>query len=131
MLLEKKNAVIYGAGGAIGSRLTRAFAREGARIFLAGRTLAAVDAVAKEISVTGGAAESAQLDALDEQAIEKHAGDVARKAGSIDVSFNRIAMPHIQGTALVDLSPEDFTQPVTAYAKTCHRNGCCASEDQV
>src|SRR5580704_795924 len=103
MLLEKKNAVIDGAGGAIGSRVARAFAREGARIFLAGRTLAAVDAVAKEISVTGGAAESAQLDALDEQAIEKHAGDVARKAGSIDVSFNRIAMPHIQGTALVDL----------------------------
>lgn len=39
MLLEKKNAVVYGAGGAIGRTIAHAFAREGARVFLTGRTL--------------------------------------------------------------------------------------------
>ena len=38
MLLENKNAVIYGGGGSIGGAVARAFAREGARVFLAGRT---------------------------------------------------------------------------------------------
>ena len=38
MLLEGKNAVVYGGGGAIGGAVARAFAREGARVFLAGHT---------------------------------------------------------------------------------------------
>jgi uncharacterized protein YbaA (DUF1428 family) len=68
MLLENKNALIYGAGGAIGGAVARAFAREGAKVFLAGRILAKLDAVAREISAVEGAAETAQVDALDEQA---------------------------------------------------------------
>ncbi len=84
MLLENKNAIIYGEGGAIGGAVARAFAREGAKVFLAGRTRAKLDAVAKEISAAGGAAEIAQVDALDEQAVEKHAAAVAEKAGGIN-----------------------------------------------
>jgi len=72
MLLENKNAVIYGAGGAIGAAVARAFAREGAKVFLTGRTLAKVHAVAEEISAAGGLAQTARVDALDETAIERH-----------------------------------------------------------
>jgi hypothetical protein len=43
MLLQSKNAVIYGGGGAIGGGVARAFAREGAKVFLAGHTLAKLD----------------------------------------------------------------------------------------
>ncbi len=64
MLLQNKNAMIYGAGGAIGGAVARAFAREGAKVFLAGRTLEKVDAVAKGISATGGVAETAKLAAF-------------------------------------------------------------------
>ena len=39
MLLKNKNAVIYGAAGAVGSAVAQAFAREGARLFLTGRDL--------------------------------------------------------------------------------------------
>jgi 3-oxoacyl-[acyl-carrier protein] reductase len=53
MLLEQKTAVIYGAGGAIGGAVARAFAREGARVFLAGRTRAPLQAVA-EANLPGG-----------------------------------------------------------------------------
>ena len=66
MLLENKNAVIYGAGGAVGGAVARAFAREGARLFLVGRRRAPVEAVAREIVSAGGFAEAADVDALDE-----------------------------------------------------------------
>ncbi len=38
MLLDNKTAVVYGGGGPIGGAVSHAFAREGARVFLAGRT---------------------------------------------------------------------------------------------
>src|SRR5512145_2881083 len=64
MLLENKVAVIYGAGGSIGGAVARTFAREGATVFLAGRTLAKLEAVAREIAAAGGVAETAQVDAM-------------------------------------------------------------------
>lgn len=87
-LLKNKNAVIYGAGGAIGGAVARAFAEEGAKVFLTGRNLASVTATAKDIVAAGGAAEAAQVDALDESAVEEHIAAVVRKAGTVDVSFN-------------------------------------------
>ena len=49
MLMVGKSAVIYGAAGSVGRAVARAFAREGAAVFLAGRTLASLEAVAEEI----------------------------------------------------------------------------------
>ena len=49
MMLKDKVAVIYGAAGGIGGAVARAFAREGATVFLTGRTLAPVEVVAKDI----------------------------------------------------------------------------------
>ncbi len=118
MLLENKNAVIYGAGGAIAGAVARAFAREGAKVFLAGRTLARLDAVAREIFAAGGAVETAQVDALDEQSVEKHIAGVAMKAGGIDVSFNAISMEDVQGTPLIEMSLKDFSQPITIATRT-------------
>ena len=47
MLLEHKNAIIYGGGGSVGGEVVRTFAGERARVFLAGCTLARVEAVAQ------------------------------------------------------------------------------------
>ena len=113
MLLENKTAVIYGAGGPIGSAVARAFAREGAKVFLAGRTLPKLDKVAQEIFDTAGVAEMAQVDAFDEQSVEKHADAVVAKAGGIDVSFNAIGIHGtIQGTPLIEQSQDDISLPV-------------------
>jgi len=119
MLLQSKNAIIYGAGGAVGSAVASAFAREGARVFLTGRKLSAVDALAKDISAAGGAAETAEVDALDEQAVENHITAVGAKAGRIDISFNAIGIPQqgIQGIPLTELSVESFSLPITTYAR--------------
>ena len=117
MLLENKNAVVYGAGGAIGGAVARAFAREGARVFLTGRTMDKIDAVAGDISAAGRVVETAEVDALDERAVEEHADAVVQRAGRIDVSFNAIGIPQqgVQGIPLVDLSPESFGLPIRTY----------------
>src|SRR5271154_6540417 len=93
MILKNKVAVIYGAGGAIGGAVARAFALEGAKVFITGRTLAPVKAVAKEIQSAGGTAEAVEVDALDEQAVDKHLQSVIDKAGRVDISFNAIDLP--------------------------------------
>src|ERR1700748_356880 len=100
MLLENKNAVIYGAAGAVGSAVAQVFAREGARLFLTGRDLGALDALAKEITAACGAAETAEGDAAAQKAVTDHVDDVADKAATVDISFNAIGIPQqgIQGT---------------------------------
>jgi NAD(P)-dependent dehydrogenase (short-subunit alcohol dehydrogenase family) len=118
VLLENKNAVIYGGGGSIGGAVARAFAREGARVFLAGRTPATLEAVAGEIRSAGGSAESAQVDGLDERAVNDHADAVAADAGGIDISFNLIAHPYTHGTALAEMAVDDFLAPVQTAART-------------
>jgi 3-oxoacyl-[acyl-carrier protein] reductase len=118
LLLEGKNAVIYGGGGSIGGAVARAFARERATVFLAGRTRAKLEEVAEEIRSAGGAAETAVVDALDGQAVDEHADAVAGEAGSIDISFNLIAHGDVQGTPLAEMSLEDFERPVVTAVRT-------------
>ena len=124
MLLKGKDAVIYGAGGAIGGAVARTFAGEGARVFLAGLTRASLDAVADGISAAGGVGEISEVDALDEHAVERHTQQIVQEAGRIDVSFNLIGVPlgHrlARGTPLADLSIDDFTVPIAAYMRTHH-----------
>src|ERR687894_696156 len=118
MLLENKNAVIYGGGGAIGGAVARVFAREGARVFIAGRTREKLDAVAADIAAAGGRAETAQVDAFDQRAVEEHADAVAATAGSIDVALNAVSVMHDQGTLLADLSLEEFMRPIDGFLRT-------------
>jgi len=116
MMLKNKVAVIYGGGGAV----ARAFAREGARLFLTGRHLAPVKAVATEVASAGGSAETAEVDALDEQALDRHLQSVIDKVGRVDVSFNAIGIPNttLQGVPLVELAVEQFSEPIATYTKS-------------
>lgn len=111
-LLEGKNAIIYGAGGGIGGGVARTFAREGATVFLVGRTKATLQKVADEIASIGGRAQVAVVDALDEQAVDKHARSVVDQVGSIDVSFNLITRGDVQGTPLVEMKKDDLLRAV-------------------
>src|SRR5947209_11683726 len=116
MLLENKVAVIYGAGGSIGGAVARAFAREGARAFLAGRTRAKLDKVAHEIRANRGVAHTAVIDALDKQEVDTYVDGVVEQAGSIDISFNLISYGDIQ-KPLLEVSAEAFTQPITTVRR--------------
>ncbi|HZF58157.1 MAG TPA: SDR family NAD(P)-dependent oxidoreductase, partial [Rubrobacter sp.] len=112
MLLDNKNAVIYGAGGSIGGAVAKEFAWEGARVFLAGRTRDPLEAVAADISSAGGSAEVAVLDALDEEAVDEHARAMVSEAGSIDVSFNLITRGDVQGIPLIEMATDDLLHAV-------------------
>ena len=117
MLLKDKVAVIYGAGGGTGGAVARAFASEGATLFLTGRQLESVELVAKEIVAGGGTAEAAEVDALDERAVEDHLQSVVDTAGRVDISFNAVGIPNaeIVGVPLTDLNIEKFSLPLTTY----------------
>jgi len=117
VLLADKIAVVYGAAGPIGSAIARAFAREGALVHLGGRTAATLDSVATDIRAAGGRAETAVVDALDEQAVDAYVDDVVRRAGRLDISVNVVAIGDVQ-RPLTDLSAEEFVQPVATALRT-------------
>lgn len=132
MLLTNKTAVVYGAAGHIGSAVSRAFARDGAKVFLAGRTLAKLRKLAEEITAAGGVAEAAEVDALDKAAIERHLDAVIGKAGGVDISFNAIGIRgDLQGTSLVDMTLDNFTTPVLTGITTHFLTGTAAARHMV
>lgn len=118
MLLEGKNAVIYGAGGAIGGAVARAFAREGASLHLVARNAEALAALAEEIRGQGAAATTASVDALDEEAVDRHAADVVSSAGSIDISFNAISHGEVFGTPLAEMTLADYERPIRTATRS-------------
>jgi NAD(P)-dependent dehydrogenase (short-subunit alcohol dehydrogenase family) len=117
MIMKDKVAVIYGAAGDIGGAVARAFAREGAKVFLTGHHLAPVEAVVEEITSAGGCADAAAVDALNEQAVDTHLRSVIEEAGRIDISVDAIGIPQEeeQGILLTDLPVEAFTLPIVTH----------------
>lgn len=120
MILKNKNAVIYGAGGAIGGAVARAFAHEGAKVFLTGHSLDSLEIVAEEIATEGGLVEVDVVDATSEHTVNKHFKRMLEKVEKIDISFNAISTPQtgVQGIPLLKLSPEAFTFPINLYANS-------------
>lgn len=127
MLLKGKSAIIYGAAGHIGSAIARAFAREGATLFLAGRTLDDIQTLGRELR-----SEAAALDVLDEAAVGHHAQGVLEEVGRIDISVNAVSIRgDLQDVSLLDLSVEDFTAPVDAAARAHFITARCAARHMV
>jgi len=133
MMLNEKVAVIYGAGGAIGGAVSRAFAREGARLFLAGRRRSSVESVARDIVSAGGSADAAEVNALDEQAVETHLQSVIDTAGRIDIAFNAIGIndQRMLGVPLIDLDVEHFFLPIATYATSYFLTARAAARQMV
>jgi NAD(P)-dependent dehydrogenase (short-subunit alcohol dehydrogenase family) len=117
MLLKSKAAVVYSASGNVGRAIARAFAREGAKVFLTGRSLDKVEAIAESIRRESGWAQAADVDALDEAAVKRHLDEVVAAAGAVHVSFNAIGIPQegIQGRPLVELDVDAFMAPARTY----------------
>lgn len=133
MQLKNKTVVIYGASGAIGSAVARAFAQEGASVFLTGKNQDTIEALAKDIVSKGGFAEAHQVDALDDQAVNSHLEMVIKKEGKLDISFNAMGIPQtgVQGIPLVQLTPEGFTHPIMTYTKSHFITATAAARNMV
>ncbi|MEU4193368.1 SDR family oxidoreductase [Kribbella sp. NPDC026611] len=127
MMLDGKQAIVYGAAGPIGSAVAKGFAAEGATVFLAGRTTATLAKVADEIRAAGGTASTAVVDALDEKSVDEHADAVGR----IDISFNLIGHEQFFGTPLVEMSLADFEQPVRNMLRTYYLTSRAAARHMI
>ena len=112
MLLDNKVAIIYGAGGSIGRQVARCFAREGARLFLAGRTAATLDEVAELLKDSPRQAQADVLDATDSAAVDEHFSSVVERAGHVDVSLNLVGVQDVQGPQLTAMTADDFLRPL-------------------
>lgn len=118
-LLRDKIAVIFGAGGAVGSSVAREFSKEGATVFLSGRHLSSVETVANEIRAYKGKVEAAEVDALNEMVVTAYLDNVVKQAGKkIDIVFNAMGLQpdeYDNGKATTELSYEKFMIPLNTY----------------
>jgi NAD(P)-dependent dehydrogenase (short-subunit alcohol dehydrogenase family) len=118
MLLQNKNAVIYGAGGSLGSAVARALAASGARVFLTARDEKKIRHIADEIIAGGGRADVSIVDAVDSQAVNTHIKSLVEIAGNVDISFNAIGWKDTQDIPLVEMTPDDFMRPINIAMQT-------------
>jgi NAD(P)-dependent dehydrogenase (short-subunit alcohol dehydrogenase family) len=117
MLLENKTSVIYGGGGQIGGAVARTFAREGATVYLAGRTQAKLDVVAESITAAGGTAHSAVVDTQDAAEVTAHADSVAAD-GPIDILLDATGYAHVQGVPIAELTLDEYELPLRSYTRS-------------
>jgi NAD(P)-dependent dehydrogenase (short-subunit alcohol dehydrogenase family) len=120
-VLHDKNAIVFGAGGSIGAAVAKAFAAEGAQVFLAGRTKSSLEAVAKEIALTGGTVKTAAVDSLDDTAVNQYVDGVVERAGKVDVILDFTgprAKEYGNGKLAVDLPIEEFMVPLATMLRS-------------
>lgn len=123
MLLEGKTAMVYGGSGAVGGAVARAFAREGANVFLAARNRAGLEGVAADIRAAGGQAEVTLVDATDAAAVEAHLAAIVSKAGPVKLMFNAVSWDDTQGELLTDMQFERMLAPVRTSMATWFHTG--------
>ncbi len=119
--LQDKNAVVLGAGGSIGAAVAKEFAAEGARVFLAGRTKASLEAVAKQIVASGGEARTAVIDTLDDASVNRYVDSVAKQAGNIDIVLDAsgpLAKDYGNGKIAVDMPIDEFMVPLATMVRS-------------
>ncbi len=123
MLLSNRTAIVYGGGGAVGGAVAKAFAREGAHVFLAGRTPSTLEAMAAQIRAAGGRAEASPVDATDEAAVDAHLRSVVERAGPVKVMFNAIEWGETQGQLLTEMPFDRLLLPVRTSLLTWFATG--------
>jgi NAD(P)-dependent dehydrogenase (short-subunit alcohol dehydrogenase family) len=127
VLLEKKTAVVYGGGGAIGSAVAEAFAEQGAHVIVAGRTRSSLERVVDPLTERGLSAEATQVDALVESEVEAHLDGVVAEHGGIDISFNAIGVAYILGAPLHEIPVDSFVAGVADAMRTNYLTGVGAA----
>lgn len=112
-MLKNKNCVIYGASPSLGGAVARQMARAGAKVFVTNRHAELAQNVADQINSEGGFAEAAEVDAMDENAVQLHLDAIGKKFGVVDISFNLIGIDVLQDIPLIEMKVDEFVRPIT------------------
>ena len=113
--LKDKVAVVFAASGEIAGAVARSFAEHGAKVYVTGRNLSAVKALAGEIKAAGGQAVAGRVDALNESEIETYLQEVVADNGKLDIVFNGIGSYYKDagsGTPTTTATFEQFLNPL-------------------
>jgi len=116
--LKNKVAVVFAASGAIAGAVAKSFAEYGAKVYVSGRDFETVKALADSIKKTGGKAEAAQVDAMNEAEIDQYLNKIVAKNGKLDIVFNGIGVRPSQsdyGTYSTQISFEQFMKPIQTH----------------
>ena len=87
-LLKDKVAIVTGASSGIGYAAAKLFAQEGAKVVVAGRRKANLDALVCEIEKAGGRAVAVAGDVRDESHAKTLVDTALSQFGGLDVAFN-------------------------------------------
>lgn len=120
-ILKGKHAIVFGAGGSIGSAVAREFATEGAEVFLSGRGKPSVKAVADKIAANGGRAHAVSIDTTDDAAVNQYIDSIAKEAGRIDIVIDLtgpLAEEYGNTKTAVDLPVDKFMVPLTTMVRS-------------
>jgi NAD(P)-dependent dehydrogenase (short-subunit alcohol dehydrogenase family) len=88
----KPTILVTGGGTGIGKATALAFAREGARVIVAGRRLELLQAAAREIEVAGGTARAVAADISREEGAARLGSAVDAFGGELDVLVNNAGL---------------------------------------
>jgi NAD(P)-dependent dehydrogenase (short-subunit alcohol dehydrogenase family) len=86
--LQDRTALITGAASGIGREAALLFAREGARVVLADRDVAAGEAVAHEVEAAGGRARFVETDVASSDSLRRAVEEAEAGFGALHVLFN-------------------------------------------
>ncbi|MGH7763728.1 MAG: SDR family NAD(P)-dependent oxidoreductase [Candidatus Dormibacteraceae bacterium] len=108
-VLDGKVAIVTGASRGIGAVAARVFAREGAKVVLAARSVPEIESIAREIVTSGGDALAIQTDVTDAASVGRMIEQAGAAFGRVDVAFNNAGSGH-RPKPLAEISVEDFEQ---------------------
>ncbi len=113
--LKNKVAVVFAASGEIAGAVARSFAGHGAKVYVTGKNLTSVEALAEEIKAGGGLAEAGKVDAMNETEIDSYLRKVVEDNGKLDIVFNGIGTYYKDagsGTPTTITTFEQFLNPL-------------------
>ncbi|HEY7419911.1 MAG TPA: glucose 1-dehydrogenase [Ktedonobacteraceae bacterium] len=113
--LDKKIALVTGAGSGIGQEIAMLFAQQGASVLVADIRLEAAEAVVMEILAQEGNAEALLLDVTDEEQVKNVFSQVGQKYGRLDILVNNAGIGHVGN--ILETSLEDWERVMAVNAR--------------
>jgi NAD(P)-dependent dehydrogenase (short-subunit alcohol dehydrogenase family) len=110
MKLKDKVAIVTGGATGIGKAISQAFAREGAKVVIAARTLPRMEEMVAEIKAKGGQALAIQTDISDYEQVKRMVAKTIKEFRRVDILVNNAARGTFNNADVPDMSLEEWQE---------------------